>query len=144
MVFNSTINVVFNCYSFIVILIWNVGSHSEHNECTDVDCSLHFLAVCLVLKGLMMDQLINPKHSVYAYNWECYGVCDSEFLLLFSWLVVYIGFGGLAVACWPLVPKFAGSNSAEAVGFLGRKNPQHAFLRRRSKTVGPMSYIYGM
>jgi hypothetical protein len=29
-----------------------------------------------------------------------------------------IGFGGLEVACWPLVPKFAGSNPAEAVGFL--------------------------
>ena len=27
------------------------------------------------------------------------------------------GFGGVAVACWPLVPKFAGSNPAEAVGF---------------------------
>ena len=43
------------------------------------------------------------------------------------------GFGGLG-----LVPKFAGSNPAEAVGFLGRKNPQHAFLRRGSKAVGPM------
>jgi hypothetical protein len=32
------------------------------------------------------------------------------------------GFGGLEVACWPLVPKFAGSNPAEAVGFFGRKN----------------------
>jgi hypothetical protein len=30
------------------------------------------------------------------------------------------GFGGLEVACRPLVPKFAGS----------KKNPQHAFLRR--------------
>ena len=49
------------------------------------------------------------------------------------------GFGVLGVACWPLVPKFAGSNPAEAVGFLGRKNPQHAFLRRGSKAVGPMS-----
>ena len=49
------------------------------------------------------------------------------------------GFGGLGVACWPLVSKFAGSNPAEAVGFLGRKNPQHAFLRRGSKAVGPMS-----
>jgi len=38
------------------------------------------------------------------------------------------GFSGLGVACWPLVPKFAGSNPAEAVGFLGRKNPQHTFL----------------
>ena len=27
------------------------------------------------------------------------------------------GFGGLEVACWPLVPKFAGSNPTEAVGF---------------------------
>ena len=27
------------------------------------------------------------------------------------------GFGGLEVACWPLVPKFAGSNPAEGVGF---------------------------
>ena len=39
------------------------------------------------------------------------------------------GFGGLEVECWPLVPKFAGSN----------KNLQHAFLRRGSKAVGPMS-----
>ena len=31
------------------------------------------------------------------------------------------GFGGLEVACWPLEPKFAGSQPAEAVGFLGRK-----------------------
>jgi len=33
----------------------------------------------------------------------------------------HIGFGGLEVACWPLVPKFAGSNPAEAVGFLRAK-----------------------
>ena len=31
------------------------------------------------------------------------------------------GFVGLGVACWPLVPKFAGSNPAEAVGFLRAK-----------------------
>jgi hypothetical protein len=29
------------------------------------------------------------------------------------------GLGGLEVACWHLVPKFAGSHPAEAVGFLG-------------------------
>ena len=50
-----------------------------------------------------------------------------------------VGFGGLGVACWPSVPKFAGSNPAEAVGFIGRKNPQHAFLWRGSKAVGPIS-----
>jgi hypothetical protein len=31
------------------------------------------------------------------------------------------GFDGLGVACWPLVPKFAGSNPAEAVGLLRAK-----------------------
>ena len=54
-------------------------------------------------------------------------------------LVHILGFGGLGVACWPLVPKFVVSNPAEAVEFLGLKNPQHAFLRRGSKAVGPMS-----
>ena len=32
------------------------------------------------------------------------------------------GFGGLEVACWPLLPKFVGSNPAETVGiFKGEK-----------------------
>ena len=58
---------------------------------------------------------------------------------LVSTIISTNGFVRLGVACWPLVPKFAGSNPAEAVGFLGRKNPQHAFLPRGSKAVGPMS-----
>ena len=59
---------------------------------------------------------------------------------IFYNILIDSGFGGLGVACWPLVPKFAGSNPAEAVGFLrGEKNPQHSFLRRGSKAVGPMS-----
>ena len=46
------------------------------------------------------------------------------------------GFGGAEVA---------GSNSAEAVGFLqSDKNPQNAFLRKGSKIIGPMSQICGM
>ena len=32
----------------------------------------------------------------------------------------YSDFGALEVACWPLVPKFAGSHPAEVFGFLGR------------------------
>jgi hypothetical protein len=47
------------------------------------------------------------------------------------------GFGGLEVACWPLVTKFVGSHLAEAVRFLGRKNPQHTFLRRGRKLSVP-------
>jgi hypothetical protein len=49
------------------------------------------------------------------------------------------GFGGAEVACWPLIPKFSGSNTAEAVGFLkGDKNPQRTFLRKGSKIIGLM------
>jgi hypothetical protein len=48
------------------------------------------------------------------------------------------------LACWPLVPMITGSPPAEAVGFFGRKNPQHAFLRKGSKAVCPMSQICGM
>jgi hypothetical protein len=54
------------------------------------------------------------------------------------------GFGGLEVACWLLVPKFMGSHPAKAIGFLGRKNPQHAFLWRGSKAIVPMLWLYGM
>jgi hypothetical protein len=50
------------------------------------------------------------------------------------------GFGGLELACWSLVPKFAGSNPAEDFGFFRAKNPQHAFLRMGSKAGGPMSW----
>jgi len=60
------------------------------------------------------------------------------YFLMCEGLTFYVsGFGGLEVACWPLVPKFAGSHPAKAIGFLGRKNPQHAFLRRGIKAVGP-------
>jgi len=45
----------------------------------------------------------------------------------------YSGFGGLEVACWPLVPKFAGSHPAEAVGFLGRKKKSSARLPSEGK-----------
>jgi hypothetical protein len=65
--------------------------------------------------------------------------CFCHRCIKFVFKDVNSGFGGLEVACWPLVPKFAGSNPAEAVGFFGRKNPQHAFLRRGSKAVCPMS-----
>jgi hypothetical protein len=45
------------------------------------------------------------------------------------------GFDGLVVSRSRVQPKPS--------DFFGRKNPQHAFLRKRSKAVGPVSYIYG-
>ena len=53
-------------------------------------------------------------------------------------LLIISGFGGLVVSM--LVPKIAGSIPAEAVGFFGRKNPQHAFLGGEVKP-SPMSQI---
>ena len=41
-------------------------------------------------------------------------------IILFH-ICIFYGFGGLELACWPLEPKFVGSNSAEAVGFLRAK-----------------------
>jgi len=45
----------------------------------------------------------------------------SAIYFIFSYVIFSYGSGGLGVACWPLVPKFAGSNPAKAVGFLGQK-----------------------
>ena len=58
------------------------------------------------------------KGSVPVVNTVAYFEVIVFFFQLI-WLVS--GFGGLGVACWPLVPKFAGSNPAEAVGFLRAK-----------------------
>jgi len=36
---------------------------------------------------------------------------------IYIYIYIYIiGFGGLEVACWPLVPKFAGSNPSDFKG----------------------------
>ena len=43
------------------------------------------------------------------------------------------GFGGLQVACWPLVLKFAGSNPTEAVGFFRAKKKSSARLPPEGK-----------
>jgi len=66
---------------------------------------------------------------------DCTRVSQMKPFNIFYLLSWTMGFGGLGMACWPLVPKFVGSNPAEAVGFLGRKNSQHALLRRGIKDL---------
>ena len=72
---------------------------------------------------------------MYIYLFDCtyfyVELTDNSFIYVLIMCCLYCeyfhihmelcGFGGLGVACWPLVPKFAGSNPAEAVGFLGAK-----------------------
>jgi hypothetical protein len=54
--------------------------------------------------------------NIYIYIYSIW------YYLQFHVTVVGSGFGGLGVACWPLVPKFMGSNPAEAVGFFRARN----------------------
>ena len=98
----------------------------------EVNIWLAFNILKRIYKLHLLEMRFNFLHNLFT---------NSAFLFnSFNVLLVDKGFGGLGVSCWPLVPKFAGSNPAEAVGFLrGEKNPQHAFLRRGSKAVGPMS-----
>ena len=73
----------------------------------------------------------NFKYSLHVLPLICERPLDNKiiFMVLDEWhfdyfycgYVLNCGFGDLGVACWPLVPKFAGSNPAEAVGFLRAK-----------------------
>ena len=58
----------------------------------------------------------SPPNLFRGVRIRCIGSCG--FYANF-WRV--LDFGGLGVAWWPLVPKFAGSNPAEAVGFFRAK-----------------------
>ena len=63
----------------------------------------------------------NTHFCLLLFLWN--GMINSSKLFCYRVVGHFIsfGFGGLGVACWPLVPKFAGSNPAEAVGFLRAK-----------------------
>ena len=67
---------------------------------------------------------------------EC-GTYEQKLIYAPNYGTTLSGFGGLEVACRP----FAGSDAAETVGFLGRKNPQHAFLRHIRGHQPPGPYI---
>jgi len=60
---------------------------------------------------------------LFSHKIKCFNRASSGNGILAIHLIANSGFGG-----WPLVPKFAGSYPAEAVGFLGLKITQHAFL----------------
>ena len=101
----------------VTTLPWK--SSITHSECVSVD--------------LLIQKEKHMRHILIC-------VLSGSTLYFFSPTLSHkSGFDGLGVACWPLVPKFVGSNPTEAIGFLGRKNIQRAFLQKGSKAVGPMS-----
>ena len=70
----------------------------------DFDFSIHACNACW------------PAHKDEMFcGWNLFWGCIA--------LTLYVsGFGGLQVACWPLVPKFAESNPAKAIWFFRAKN----------------------
>jgi hypothetical protein len=68
--------------------------------------------------------------------------CWVLYLQLYNKIVSLRKFGDVIVIYMPIL--LLCSLSAEAVGFFGEKNPQHAFLRKGSKVVCLMSQICGM
>src|SRR5215475_1515485 len=51
------------------------------------------------------------------------------------------GFGGLVVSMLASGNQVRGFKPDRSRWIFGRKNPQHAFLRKGSKTVCPMSHV---
>ena len=80
---------------------------------------LYLIDECLVCRAERVSEfhstLNTRQSSIYS---DKYQVSHMYFLLIMG---TWTGFGDLEVACWPLVPKFAGSNPAEAVGILRAK-----------------------
>jgi hypothetical protein len=85
--------------------------------------NVHNAKLEVLTEVLMKNQIFYDVRLCYLLT-RC-NILEDLNLLMYK----YSGFGGPEVACWPFVP----------VGFLGRKTPQNAFLRRGSKAVGPMS-----
>jgi hypothetical protein len=53
-------------------------------------------------------------------------------------------FGGLAISILAAGTQVRGFKPSRSRRIFQAKNPQHAFLRRGSKAVGPMSQLCGM
>ena len=66
-----------------------------------------------MLSGRLLQTMPHTCYSKLTGRFKCLGNSLELLLLVIS------SFSGLEVACWPLVPKYAGSHPAEAVGFLG-------------------------
>jgi hypothetical protein len=94
-----------------------------HWESKPPPSGLKQLLHCITLHILIMrTNFYGFKRKFIILNpWGTKSFAFRVALCLARFLFCIIGFGGLQVACWPLVSKFAGSNTAEAVGFLRAK-----------------------
>jgi hypothetical protein len=102
------------------------------------EIKLNFLDQCMTLVGLYSSRnifwVIESRKMRWAGHEARTGVKRGVYKILVG--KVHLEDPGEDVR---IILKFAGSNPAEAVGFFRRKSPQHAFLRRGSEAVCPMS-----
>ena len=83
-----------------------------------VHCDVRIQSLCMQWKLSLALEGFNSDHTTR----NCLIICHIRFnVKCFNDLQPQIGFGGLEVACWPLIPKFSGSNPAEAVRFFRAK-----------------------
>ena len=96
-----------------------------HNILCDFGIPMKLVRLIKLCLNATHDRVQVGKHLCDMYPIKNYlKAGDALSPLCFDFALVYVirsGFGGLGVACWPLVPKFAGSNPAEAVGFFRAK-----------------------
>jgi hypothetical protein len=78
------------------------------------------------------------RENSLPFHWE-------QFSVDYAKRAFVSGFGGLGVSALASDTQVRGFKPGrQPSDFSGRKNPQRTFLRKGSKTVGPMSLIYGM
>jgi hypothetical protein len=88
-------------------------SHSIKEKLNGLHPNEVLIIIKVALCGIGFDWLQVIRKTYPATH----SFCRDFYRRIFQKSVV----GGLGVACWPLVPKFTGSNQAEAVGFLRAK-----------------------
>jgi hypothetical protein len=108
---------------------WNIFSSRLAAQC--FNCAELILTVASRFSWFHSKIFINSQYVLKTTDYLIFWSCTTFFpdSLKYKMNVGFTlclsstasDFGGLGIACWPLVPKFARSNQAEVVGFLRAK-----------------------
>ena len=81
------------------------------------------MSICLSVCLFIRKNISSPTRRIFMKFYIWWFFFSRKYVEKVQGWLTYdkSGFGGLELACWPLVPKFAGSNPAEAVGFFRAK-----------------------
>jgi hypothetical protein len=135
------LSAVFDCLSSIFAAVLRIRPYPESAPCcrlTDRWPTLNGWT-SIILWGCMTAKADGPR----LFNAEaccCYQGCPRGilFYLCPDFSTSIDGFGGLVVS------MLASGTQGRGFIFMNVKNPQHAFLRRGSKRICPMSQLFGM